>query len=80
MTFRNGETVSGQSYGVPAGTGYNFFLYPDVAPCLSGQGPATGLMQYALTNAVVTARTLTAGLVRGSCVDNRFGSITLARQ
>ena len=81
VTFRNGETASGQSYGAPVlGTSYTFFLYPDVAPCLSGQGPGTGLLQYSLPNAVVTSRTLTAGLVRGSCVDSRSGSITLTRQ
>ncbi len=81
VTFRNGESASGQSYGAPvAGTSYSFFLYPDVVPCLSGQGPGTGLFQYSLTNAVVTSRTLTAVLVRSSCVDNRFGSISLTRQ
>lgn len=81
VTFRNGETASGQSYGAPvAGIGYGFTLYPDAAPCLSGQGPGTGLLQYSLTNAVVTSRTLTAVLVRSSCVDNRFGSISLTRQ
>ena len=81
VTFRNGETASGQSYGAPVlGTSYSFFLYPDVAPCLSGQGPGTGLLQYSLINAAVTSRTLTAVLVRGSCVDSRFGSISLTRQ
>jgi hypothetical protein len=81
VTFRNGDTAAGQASGVlVTGATYGFFLYPDVAPCLSSQGPATGLLQYTLTNAVVTSRTLTAVLVRSSCVDNRFGSISLTRQ
>lgn len=82
VTFRSGDTSSGQSYGEPiSGIGYAFFLYPEsFPPCAVGPGPGTGLLQYTLVNAVVTSTRFTAALGRTSCSGQSLGTVSLTRQ
>lgn len=82
VTFRSGETSSGQSYGEPIpAVGYGFSLYPETfPPCAVGPGPGTGLLQYTLVNAVVTSTRFTASLGRLTCAGLMFGSVSLTRQ
>lgn len=82
VTFRHGGTSSGPSSGAPVtGIGYGFFLYPEsYPPCAVGPGPGTGLLQYALVNAVVTSTRFTAALGRFTCSGLTFGSVNLTRQ